>query len=532
MHTIFKTILAMSVTGSILSILVLGLKSITMKYFSATWNYYMTWVVVAFLLVPVGIMAGADSDFYDHEMLQIIQLENINPNLIAGSLEADNLQDESPQLHSQGKLLESIAPLMPFVPYLWLLGVLGWITYHYASFLRFKRKIFRTSLSMEDSKAHEQLQECKASMGISKTIPLLSNELIDTPMLTGLLRPCLIMPEVELNNQELEVIFRHELIHFKRKDLWLKAGAFLVNGIHWFNPLVYRLVRHMNELCELSCDEQVVEAMDMEERHFYGEIILNMMSWGVNRKAGIYTTLCDSKKGIERRLLMIMNNRKISKGMVAISMGLGLSLLITGTVMAKTVVPIINENVVVDNTQNDINRPFDLEGFKSLYADELEANAENTVNLFFYEYYRDKELISLDEMEDLKFPTERDYITSSFGEKVHPVTKEKLIHSGLDIPGPAGDHIFAAQDGVVIATQEELGTNGYGTYVILDHGNGTGSLYGHCSTLTVALGDRVKKGDKIAEIGSTGRSTGPHLHFEFRVKGEAVDPMDYMKKNK
>ncbi len=541
LHTIFKAVLAMSVTGSILTILLLGLKSITIKHFSARWNYYITWTVVVFLLVPIGIRAGADSDFKEHEMLQFIQVENIYPHFTDESLEGAELKNKDLRLSLEGKNMGPITPIMPFLPYVWLLGVLGWTTYRYGTYLRFKRKILRTSLSMEESRAYGLMQECKEDMGIRKAIPLLSNELIDTPMMIGLLRPCLILPEVKLTDQELRVILQHELIHFKRKDLWLKAGAFLVNGIHWFNPLVYRLVNHINELCELSCDEQVVKAMGMEERQFYGEIILNLMSWGVNRKAGIYTTLCDNRRGIERRLVMIMKKRKVSKKVMAISMGLGLSLMITGTVMAKNVVPVIDENVVFDNYVENQNEPFDFEGFKALYQETVNAmTADNEyrhapekisrIDLFFQVYYQDKEPINLDEMEPLKFPSNYDRISAPYGERIHPVTGDSYFHDGIDIPAPTGTEIFAAQDGTVIATYEELGMNGYGNYVILDHGNGTGSLYAHCDTLNVALGDTVKMGDKIAEVGSTGNSTGPHLHFEFRVKGEPVNPMDYMTK--
>ncbi len=101
-------------------------------------------------------------------------------------------------------------------------------------------------------------------------------------------------------------------------------------------------------------------------------------------------------------------------------------------------------------------------------------------------------------------------------------------HTGLDIAGPAGTPIYAARDGVVIKSQ--CGWNGgYGCYIIIDHGNGVNTLYGHNSRLYVSAGESVAQGQTIALMGSTGRSTGPHLHFEVRVGGVRKNPLQYVR---
>lgn len=99
-------------------------------------------------------------------------------------------------------------------------------------------------------------------------------------------------------------------------------------------------------------------------------------------------------------------------------------------------------------------------------------------------------------------------------------------HTGIDIGNKTGQPVYAADDGVVTASGWNSG--GYGYYVVIDHGNGIQTLYAHNSKLSVARGDRVAKGDVIAAIGSTGRSTGPHVHFEVRVNGNRVNPLDYL----
>ncbi|MEO0374973.1 MAG: peptidoglycan DD-metalloendopeptidase family protein [Cyanobacteria bacterium P01_A01_bin.17] len=116
-------------------------------------------------------------------------------------------------------------------------------------------------------------------------------------------------------------------------------------------------------------------------------------------------------------------------------------------------------------------------------------------------------------------------ITSSFGYRYHPILGRGRLHSGMDIGAPTGTPIYAAEAGTVITA----GWNGgYGNCVIISHGNGFTTLYGHASELYVVPGQSVQRGQPIAAIGSTGLSTGPHLHFEVRFNGEPTDPAPYL----
>lgn len=116
-------------------------------------------------------------------------------------------------------------------------------------------------------------------------------------------------------------------------------------------------------------------------------------------------------------------------------------------------------------------------------------------------------------------------MSSGFGLRVHPVLGGLRAHKGIDLPAATGTPIHASADGVV-AKADWLG--GYGLLVQLEHGAGMETRYGHMSRIAVAEGQRVRKGDVIGYVGTTGRSTGPHLHYEVRIAGEAVNPVPYM----
>lgn len=116
-------------------------------------------------------------------------------------------------------------------------------------------------------------------------------------------------------------------------------------------------------------------------------------------------------------------------------------------------------------------------------------------------------------------------ITCKYGPRIHPITKKKSTHTGIDIRATTGSNVYATASGKVI----KAGWNtAYGNMIIIDHGNGITSLYGHASKLVVKVGDTVNQGDIIMKAGSTGYSTGPHLHFEVRKNGTPQDPKNYL----
>jgi murein DD-endopeptidase MepM/ murein hydrolase activator NlpD len=125
----------------------------------------------------------------------------------------------------------------------------------------------------------------------------------------------------------------------------------------------------------------------------------------------------------------------------------------------------------------------------------------------------------------LSYPVARPVITSYYGYRTHPIYGDRRLHAGIDLAASTGMTVMAAAAGTVVTAGW---MSGYGYTVVIDHGGATATLYAHNSALAVSPGQSVSRGQRIASAGSTGNSTGPHVHFEVRVKGQPVDPMNYL----
>ncbi len=117
-------------------------------------------------------------------------------------------------------------------------------------------------------------------------------------------------------------------------------------------------------------------------------------------------------------------------------------------------------------------------------------------------------------------------LTSNFGKRTHPIYKYIKHHTGIDLKAPHDAKIRAIRKGTVVFAGIH---GGYGKLITVEHEDGLVSLYGHCNKINVSLGDKIRDGQIIGEVGSTGNSTGPHLHLEIRKSGKAINPRTYLK---
>ena len=184
--------------------------------------------------------------------------------------------------------------------------------------------------------------------------------------------------------------------------------------------------------------------------------------------------------------------------------------------------------VALDNLNTDIDSWEQQEDELEAYAESLDDEVKR-----LQEEYDQQQRVKYSGGNAFRWPTYNRYITSYFGYRTHPVYGTTKFHSGIDIGAGYGDTIMAACSGTVIYVTEPYegcnkGGTGYGNYCIIDHGNGYSTLYGHARDIYVSEGQWVEAGQSIGEVGSTGTSTGAHLHFEVRIWGETQNPLDYL----
>lgn len=177
-------------------------------------------------------------------------------------------------------------------------------------------------------------------------------------------------------------------------------------------------------------------------------------------------------------------------------------------------------------TRIDRNFVEDINELKTLISSLEEAQSKDSDTYMDLSETENKLKAYIDSTPSL-FPTPG-RISSDFGGRRDPFRLTKRFHTGIDIAAPYGQNINAAASGEVTLASR---TSVYGNTIIIDHGHGISTMYGHTSKILVKKGQKVKKGDVIARVGSTGRSTGAHLHFEVRVNGTSVDPLKYVDNN-
>ncbi len=316
-------------------------------------------------------------------------------------------------------------------------------------------------------------------------------ETVKSPMLVGVFRPTLYLPCRALGDEQLRHVLAHETVHLHRGDLLVKPLALLVRCVCWFNPLVYGMYRRFAAMCEISCDVAAVKKTGGDAAS-YLSTVLYLMCGGRGMPDRLTTAMAGNAHRVKERFLAVRDIRS-HRVVTAVSAVAAVALL-TG---ALCVGGMAAGRERVAPTFPTITQPL----FSTPVTGEI-APVED---------------------DGLRWPLcEGGAVTSSYG------YRWGTFHRGVDIGGTVGDVVCAAAAGKVIATEEQGYNGGYGRMVMIDHGDGMFTLYGHLESINVAAGTVVSAGQRIGTLGMSGNVSGPCLHFEVQVDGEAVDPFSYL----
>lgn len=212
---------------------------------------------------------------------------------------------------------DAISPVISgqdFILLLWGIGAGLYFAYHIIRYFTFKRRITPHCSAANTELLDSILQDLKI-----KTKPqLLTCPKIAGPMMIGFLKPTILLPDTTYSNDELQVVLRHELTHFKRLDLWYKLLLLIANSIHFFNPLVYLMVKQANRDLEYSCDDAVVKNHNLDFRKAYSLTLLKSM--GQAETTSLSTYLNETTKDAKRRFANILDTKTRKKGFIAFAL--------------------------------------------------------------------------------------------------------------------------------------------------------------------------------------------------------------------
>lgn len=224
-------------------------------------------------------------------------------------------------------------PVMEAVGWCWAAGAALFLLWQLGSYLALRAKLSR-SRPLGDEAILAVLEKESAAAGRQKPLPVYTAA-VGSPMIVGAIKPTLLLPEMELTAEQLSLVFRHELIHYRRRDIWYKLLLMLANAIHWFNPMVWLMVYAADRDLELSCDEAVVAGRDEAYREEYGRCLLAVVRAGMSRRTLFTTNFYSGKKTLKNRLATIFDTTKKHRGTLALA-ALLLAAAVAGSLVACT----------------------------------------------------------------------------------------------------------------------------------------------------------------------------------------------------
>ncbi len=305
MTQLFLVILSLSVSGGLVGLLVLAFRPAAGHYFSKRWAYCLWLLVIARLLVPVHVdinlmaylsaagsslsQAGSEAELDGRAATVLEGLPDESEsagNTTNGRRAGSELHETGGMAAADGTEGSAWKQILQRAALIWFAGVLFTVLRKLWIYRRFVKGVCAVCVPVTDRRILGQYAQIQKRVGVQKIMPLYESADIDSPMLIGLFNPCICLPTGLLGKMtgkenDVGLILHHELVHYKRRDLWYKWLFQAALCVHWFNPLVYVFNRKFSIDCELACDETMMKLLSEEGRRAYGNVLLDVAqkSW-------------------------------------------------------------------------------------------------------------------------------------------------------------------------------------------------------------------------------------------------------------
>ena len=301
MNTILEILFTLTVAGSVVTAFMLAMRHLPTDIFPTKWRYRLGKMAVVFYLFPAALCISWFSFLLTSN--SILNVQHTQPMQFSGI-------NRKPFM-SELTISANVAVILLSI---WAIGAFGFMAWHMYCYRSFLKKLEHTRTAVpQNSKAGEQLPLIKKALGLKSNVQLAYSSIIRSPVLVGFWKPTIYIPMENLVNLNMDMVLHHELIHLKRKDLWVKMLTLGASALHWFNPLVHMIRKDIHTWSELSCDEEVVKGMSHADRKRYGETILNVMAGSRNLPVQFSSFLSGDGKQIKRRLTVMLNVKKSNK---------------------------------------------------------------------------------------------------------------------------------------------------------------------------------------------------------------------------
>ncbi len=274
MFELFKTVLILSLFGFGITALLLCLKPITAKKFPAKWQYYVWIAVLLSMIIPTYKLIPPK----EAQKLPLLpQNEIVQPETVQDLEGAPRtvIIEETPIEYREVNITPKLSiKLLDLLAYIWLIGMCIFLIIVFSSYIVYITHKHKEAIRITEN---AMLNEVKKELKIKRHIKIRMSRDIQSPMLVGVLFPVIYIPCREIPDENMRMVFLHELTHYKRKDLAFKWLSLFVNAVHWFNPLAYLLCANVSESCEISCDMTVTKNMSDTEQKIYMKTILDLV---------------------------------------------------------------------------------------------------------------------------------------------------------------------------------------------------------------------------------------------------------------
>lgn len=304
---------------SLAMLALLGLFSLSGRTLTAQTRYFMWIILLIGLIIPFRPALG--NGLIKIQNPAYILTQNTPVGVSDDALSNNPVPAKEPVIVPDQKEQTSFTPLaqssapqnkgliMTVIFAVWAIGAFLFLAKFVIEYRRFHLIVKRWGKPVTDPFTLETFEWVKARMGLeNKNIGLLSVSTISTPMLTGLLKPTILLPEKSIEDDEMELILEHELTHYKHKDLWINLIGVIALCIHWFNPILYLCMPAIYGDGESYCDETVLKNKNLDYRRFYGEVIISMIEASPQKHLALSTCFYAKKLNIKKRLFHIMES--------------------------------------------------------------------------------------------------------------------------------------------------------------------------------------------------------------------------------